>query len=171
MHRRAFMVLLSVACITLRAFAADLPQGYLMFTIEKQPGKTGWISCLLHPRGDFSVYQNDAEPIHGVLSPQETLRILEEFGKLCAAAGEHRFQPIRRFGVQKLRPCFSYKSPEGKKLELEGPENPPPMELTAFMRIMWQKLLFEAAKKPAPPTATVSATAPVPGNIIPPSLR
>jgi hypothetical protein len=136
---------------------------YLWFTIEKHPGKADWVSCVLGIDGQFKIIDAGAAKAEGKLSAQESRRILEEYEKLCVAAGEQQFQPIVRVRLRGLGavavagnplcipPFFNYLGPQGKHLMLEGPQTLPPPELTAFLRILWQKLLSQPIPKPVDP--------------------
>ncbi len=129
--------------------------GSLIFCLEAHAGQGGCTTCLLTEQGHYMVHQDGVPSIQGQLSAKESQRILEEFEKLCKAAGEERFVPIdpRVVGgnagfvlFKRATPYFSFTTAHGKKLELAGPDKLPPPELTAFMRILWQKLLFQHAK-------------------------
>lgn len=140
--------------------------GYLVFSIEQHPGKSGPVTCLLKDTGYFRVFQEGASTIQGQLPAQEGLRILEEFEKLCSAEGEDRFPPDPRVGDgQRIAPYFFYKNAKGKVLELEGSKKHLPPELVEFMKALWQKLLLQAAQNTSPPVA------PAPRQIIQPNLR
>jgi hypothetical protein len=134
---------------------------FLWFAIEQHVGKADWVSCRLDLDGKFRVYRI-GDTIHGILPAPEGRRILEEYEKLCTTAGEHLFPPdaiLLRRGQPSLSPYFIYRSPEGKFLALEGRQNLPPPELTAFLRILWQKLITHAAQNPI--TAATSPAVPV----------
>jgi hypothetical protein len=132
--------------------------GSLIFNVEQLPGKGGWATCLLDDQGHFMVQAEGMPKLMGSLPAKESVRILEEFEKLCKAAGEERFAPVdvrvaggnRRFVplviFKRATPYFTFMSAQGKKLELAGPDKLPPPELAAFLRILWQKLLFQYAK-------------------------
>jgi hypothetical protein len=124
---------------------------FLWFGIEQHPGKADWVGCWLDINGEFRVFRA-GDTIVGKLPAQESRRILEEYEKICTAAGEHHFPPeviLFRGGLPRQAPYFIYRSAKGKYLALEGPQTLPPPELTAFLRILWQKLITHAAQNPS----------------------
>ncbi|WP_395753709.1 hypothetical protein [Prosthecobacter sp.] len=142
----AFLLLVSrVSCHA--GLRADSPVSgaSLSFTIEQHPGKADWISGTLNSDGDFRLLEGHQGPRSGSLPAQESLRILEAYGKLCERAGADHFPPEPVFfpfgrGGGAF-PSFTYVSPQGRRLELMDPRHPLPPEFTAFLRILWQKLL------------------------------
>lgn len=152
MHTRTLLGLLLFGCATLHAGTAAGPPGVLSFSIQPHPGEGGWLECHLNAKGTFIV-RRDATSISGACPAALSLRIMEEFEKLCTAAGEDRFPYNPRFVGRPVPPYFHFASPRGKVLYLEGPENRLPPELTAFMITLTQKLLDQASKTPraAPP--------------------
>lgn len=152
MHTRTLLGLLLLGCATLHAGTAVDPPGSLQFSLEIHPGKGDWIQAHLNAKGFFMVRSED-KSIQGSLPAPESLRIFAEFEKLCTAAGEDRFPPRPPFGGRPVGPYFHYESPQGKMLYLEGRENRPPPELTAFMITLTQKLLHHATKTPRPAAA------------------
>ena len=133
--------------------------GSLIFNVEQLPGSGGWATCMLDDQGHFMVQREGLPRLQGSLPAKESVRILEEFEKLCKAAGEERFAPVEVRAVgggngrfipfvifKRGTPYFTFMSAQGKKLELSGADKLPPREVSAFLKILWQKLLFEHAK-------------------------
>ncbi len=136
---------------------------YLWINIEQQPGKDGSVTCLLNARGEFKVIPDGADPVMGTLPVQESGRILEEFEKICRATGEGSTQPdalnARFVGGARVPIGFAYTTPQGEMLQMAAPDNRLSPQMNAFLRILWQKLLYHAAKHPRPVPADPFAPA------------
>ncbi|WP_395753708.1 hypothetical protein [Prosthecobacter sp.] len=119
-----------------------LPDGLLIFTLEENPGKGDWVVCTLNLEGDFGVRPLKGISHSGKIPAQEAGRIIEECGKVIDRVGRGIFQPAPLFvGGRIINPMFVHMTPQGELLQLIGPAKLPPPELTAFLRILWQKLL------------------------------
>ncbi len=128
-----------------------IPNGLLLFTVEQHPGKGDWVTCSLRLDGNFGLQTlADGTSSEGQLTEKEAGRIIEECGKICDRAGKDLFPPDRLLfaGGALGNPLFIHMTPQGELLLLSGPEKPPPPELTAFLRLLWQKLHTQPGLQP-----------------------